>query len=188
MSYKQIVRCAWANNGDKLMLYYHDHEWGVPVHEDRGLFEFLVLEGAQAGLTWDTILKRRENYRKAFKNFDPRRVAVMTTKEQARLLHDSGIVRNRLKIESVVNNAKRFLEVQKEFGSFDAYVWQFAPKKIVRGVLTAKDIPTSTEDSERMSKDLMSRGFTFVGPTICYAFMQAVGMVDDHTSNCIKKK
>ncbi len=179
-----VKRCAWASN-DPLYSAYHDTEWGVPVHDDRLLFEFLILEGAQAGLSWITILKKREHYRKMFDSFDAKKIARYDAKKVAQLLGDAGIVRNKLKIAAAIQNAKAFLEAQKEFGSFDAYVWQFV------GGVTKKNhwsahakIPASTESSEAMSKDLRKRGFKFVGPTICYAFMQAVGMVNDHTTDC----
>ena len=159
-------RCAWAKS--ELAIAYHDEEWGVPEHDDRRLFECLTLEGAQAGLSWETILQKRENYRKAFARFDPRKVARFDARKKNALMKDPGIVRNRLKIESTVANAKAFLAVQKEFGSFDAYIWQF-------------------EDAKAMSKDLLKRGFRFVGPTICYAFMQAVGIVNDHTKDCFRR-
>ncbi|HWS12148.1 MAG TPA: DNA-3-methyladenine glycosylase I, partial [Rhodocyclaceae bacterium] len=174
------VRCAWAGD-DPLYVAYHDLEWGVPVHDDRLLFEFLVLEGAQAGLSWITILRKRENYRRAFEGFDPRRVARYGPDEVAALLADAGIVRNRLKIESAIANARAVLDVAGEFGSFDAYLWRFvdgAPIRNARGSLA--ELPAATEESRAMSKDLLRRGFRFVGPTICYALMQAVGMVNDH--------
>ncbi len=159
------TRCAWATT--PLGIAYHDREWGVPVHDDRILFEFLILEGAQAGLSWETILQKRENYRKALAGFEPRKVARFDSRKKQALMKDAGIVRNRLKIDSTVTNAKAFLAVQKEFGSFDAYVWRF-------------------KDAKAMSKDLLKRGFRFVGPTICYAFMQAVGMVNDHAKDCFR--
>ncbi len=181
-----MTRCAWAGT-DPLMIRYHDREWGSPVHDDRRLFEFLLLEGAQAGLSWSTILRKRENYRKAFDGFDPRKIARYTSRTIARLLKDDGIVRNRLKIESAVSNAKAFLEVQKEFGSFDAYIWRFVGGMVQQGRRRSlRDIPASTPESDAMSKDLKRRGFRFVGSTICYAFMQAVGMVNDHTSDCFR--
>ena len=169
------------------MIEYHDREWGVPQHNDRVLFEFLILEGAQAGLSWSTILAKRAAYRKAFSNFDPARVAVFGAPEIRRLLADPGIVRNRLKIRAAVANARAFLEVDKEFGSFDAYIWQFTgggPLNKRRRSL--RQVPAQTPESERMSKDLIRRGFKFVGPTICYAFMQAVGMVNDHLLSCFR--
>jgi DNA-3-methyladenine glycosylase I len=179
-------RCQWAGN-DSLMVAYHDEEWGTPEHGENRLFEFLILEGAQAGLSWTTILKKRENYRKAFANFDPEKVARFDKKKILQLMGDAGIVRNRLKIESAVSNAKSFLKVQREFGSFDRYVWQFvggSPIINKRGKMS--DIPAQTAESELMSKDLKKRGFNFVGPTICYAFMQACGLVNDHTTNCFR--
>jgi DNA-3-methyladenine glycosylase I len=180
-----LTRCAWAK--EPIYIEYHDHEWGVPFHDDRRLFEFLLLEGAQAGLSWITILKKRENYRRAFDNFDPRKVARYDRRKIRQLLADPGIVRNRLKIESAVQNAKAFLAVQKEFGSFDAYVWRFVGGRPIRNHRKAlKDIPARTPESDAMSKDLMRRGFRFVGSTICYAFMQAVGLVNDHTMDCFR--
>ena len=176
--------CAWAQSHE-LNRIYHDSEWGTPVHDDRLLFEFLILEGAQAGLSWLTILKKRENYRRAFDGFDVEKVARYGEKKMASLLADEGIVRNRLKIASAVTNAKAFLAVQKEFGSFDRYIWQFVggkPRQEHRASL--KDIPAHTPESDAMSKDLKKRGFRFVGSTICYAFMQAVGMVNDHLVDC----
>jgi DNA-3-methyladenine glycosylase I len=181
----EIVRCAWAVSD--AMIRYHDTEWGVPQHEDRVLFEFLILEGAQAGLSWETILRKREAYRKAFAGFDPRKVAKFDAKKIESLMQNDGIVRNRLKIEGAVKNAKAFLEVQREFGSFNTYVWTFvggAPKK--NRPKTMKNVPASTPESDALSKDLRKRGFTFVGSTICYAFMQAVGMVDDHAVGCFR--
>jgi DNA-3-methyladenine glycosylase I len=182
-----IVRCGWASAEPNLR--YHDEEWGVPVHDDRTLFEFLILEGAQAGLSWTTILNKRENYRKAFAGFDPRRVAGFDRRKIQALLRDPGIVRNRLKIASTIENAKAFLRVQKEFGSFDAYIWQFvggAPR--VNAFKAMKQVPAKTTESDAMSKDLKRRGFNFVGSTICYAFMQAVGMVNDHLVECFRYK
>ena len=178
-------RCAWAK-GD-LYIDYHDHEWGVPVHDDRLLFEFLILEGAQAGLSWITVLKKRENYRRAFDNFDARKVAGYSSRKIERLLADPGIVRNRLKVESAVRNAKAFLAVQAEFGSFDRYIWQFVGGQPVRNHRKSLGkIPARTPASDAMSRDLIKRGFKFVGSTICYAFMQAVGMVNDHTKDCFR--
>ena len=178
-------RCAWAK-GDRY-IEYHDIEWGVPVHDDRLLFEFLILEGAQAGLSWSTILNKRENYRLAFDNFDARKIAKYNARKIKSLMADAGIVRNRLKIESAIRNAKAFLAVQKEFGSFDKYIWSFvgsAPIQNQRKSL--KEIPARTSESDAMSKDLLKRGFKFVGSTICYAFMQAVGMVNDHVIDCFR--
>jgi DNA-3-methyladenine glycosylase I len=179
-------RCAWAGS-DPLYVAYHDQEWGVPVHDDRLMFEFLILEGAQAGLSWATILKKRENYRAAFDNFDPLLVALYDEKKIAELLGNPGIVRNRLKIASAVQNARSFLAVQDEFGSFDAYIWRFVggmPKRNAWRLMT--EIPAKTPESDALSKDLVSRGFKFVGSTICYAHMQAVGMVNDHVVGCFR--
>ncbi len=179
-------RCAWAGE-DPPMIDYHDLEWGVPVHDDRRLFEFLILEGAQAGLSWSTILRKRENYRRAFCDFAPTLVALFDDQDRARLLADTGIVRNRLKIRSAIENAKIFLQVQQEFGSFDAYIWQFVDGAPVQNHWeTLDEIPSQTAESARMSKSLKKRGFRFVGPTICYAFMQAVGMVNDHVVGCFR--
>ena len=181
----ELRRCRWASTGSAEYIAYHDREWGVPCHDDRVLFEFLTLEGAQAGLSWSTILAKRENYRKAFAGFDARKIARFDEAKIAALLQDPGIVRNRLKVESTVGNARAFLEVQKEFGSFDAYVWQFIGGKPRRnGWKSPAQVPASTSESDAMSKDLKRRGFKFVGSTIMYAFMQATGMVNDHTSGC----
>jgi DNA-3-methyladenine glycosylase I len=179
-----MKRCAWAET--PLGIAYHDREWGVPVHDDRVLFEFLILEGAQAGLSWETILRKRENYRRALANFDPAKVARFTSAKVKALMKDEGLVRNRLKLESTVTNARAFLAVQKEFGSFDAYVWRFVDGKprVNRG----DKVPAKTAQSDALSKDLLKRGFKFVGSTICYAYMQAVGMVDDHAPECFRKK
>jgi DNA-3-methyladenine glycosylase I len=178
-------RCAWATT--ELGIAYHDREWGVPQHDDRVLFEFLILEGAQAGLSWETILKKRENYRKAFANFDPAKVARFDAKKIEKLLADPGIVRNRLKVAGAVRNAKAFLAVQEEFGTFDAYVWRFVGgKPLGNRRKSMKEVPARTSESDAMSKDLLKRGFTFVGSTICYAFMQAVGMVNDHEVDCFR--
>ncbi len=180
------TRCSWGNS-DPIYIEYHDMEWGVPIHDDRKLFEFLILEGAQAGLSWITILKRRENYRKAFDRFDPEKVARYGAKKVRQLLADSGIIRNRLKIESAIQNAKAFLKLQEEFESFDAYMWKFVGGKPKQNAWkTLKQIPAKTPESEAMSKDLIKRGFRFVGPTICYAHMQAVGMVNDHVIDCFR--
>lgn len=176
-------RCSWAKTD--LSIAYHDREWGVPVHDDRTLFEFLILEGAQAGLNWETILKKRENYRRAFDNFDPVKVAKYNKRKIASLLGDEGIIRNRLKIASAVQNAQAFLAVQKEFGSFDAYVWRFVNGKPLRRK-RGKPVPATTPESAALSRDLQQRGFKFVGSTICYAFMQAVGMVNDHGPKCFR--
>ena len=181
----KLIRCPWAK-GDEYV-QYHDTEWGVPVHNDRLLFEFLILEGAQAGLSWATILKKRDNYRKAFDGFDPALVAKYGRKKQASLMADAGIVRNRLKIESAIGNAKVFLEVQDEFGTFDKFIWSFVGGKPVQNSWRSlKDVPAQTPGSEAMSKELKRRGFRFVGGTICYAFMQAVGMVNDHLVGCFR--
>ena len=182
----ELKRCDWAKS--EIMVRYHDEEWGVPLHDDCGLFEFLCLEGAQAGLSWETILKKRENYRSAFDGFRPEVVAKYDHKKIKRLLADAGIVRNRLKIASVVTNAKALLSVQKDFGSFDRYIWQFAPQKATKPPKTLRDVPARTADSDRMSKDLKKRGFSFVGSTICYAFMQAVGIVNDHSEKCFRRR
>ena len=182
---QEQTRCGWAST--TLSIAYHDDEWGVPVHTDRVLFEFITLEGAQAGLSWETILKKREAYREAFAHFDPAKVARFTPARVERLLQNPGIVRNRLKIESTVTNAKAFLAVQKEFGSFDAYVWRFVNcSPLTNRRRTMKDLPARTAESDALSRDLSKRGFTFVGSTICYAFMQAVGMVDDHLDGCFR--
>jgi DNA-3-methyladenine glycosylase I len=180
-------RCAWART--PISIAYHDLEWGVPVHDDRRLFELLTLEGAQAGLSWETILKKRDAYREAFDGFDPAVVAAFTPARIERLLADPGIVRNRLKIQSTVGNAKAFLAVQDEFGSFDAYVWQFVGgRQRMNRWKTLRHLPARTSESDELSRDLLRRGFRFVGSTICYAFMQAVGMVNDHTTDCFKYK
>jgi len=183
----EIVRCGWASAEPNLR--YHDEEWGVPVHDDRKLFEFLILEGAQAGLSWTTILNKRENYRKAFAGFDPKRVAHFDRRKIEALLRDPGIVRNELKIVSAIENAKALLRVREEFGRFDTYVWQFvggAPR--VNAFKAMKQVPARTAESDAISKDLKRRGFNFVGSTICYAFMQAVGMVNDHLVKCFRYK
>jgi DNA-3-methyladenine glycosylase I len=179
------IRCAWATEG--LSVPYHDEEWGVPVHDDRTLFEFLILEGAQAGLSWSTILNKRENYRKVFDRFDPARVARYDRRKVQQLLRDPGIVRNKLKVASAIENAKAFLRVQEEFGSFDGYIWQFVGgKPRVNKRKSMRQVPARTAESDAMSKDLKRRGFNFVGSTICYAFMQATGMVNDHLVNCFR--
>jgi DNA-3-methyladenine glycosylase I len=181
------TRCFWATTDDPLYLAYHDQEWGVPVHDDRLLFEFLVLEGTQAGLSWYTILRKRPNYHLAFDGFDPRKIAHYDEQKVAELLGNPGIIRNRLKINAAIRNAQAFLRVQQEFGSFDAYMWQFVGgKPIVNAWAAGREIPTETEISRKMSKDFLQRGFRFVGPTICYAYMQAVGMVNDHTTDCFR--
>jgi DNA-3-methyladenine glycosylase I len=179
------VRCAWART--ELGITYHDAEWGVPVHDDKLLFEFLILEGAQAGLSWETILRKRARYREVFEGFDPARVSRFTARKVARLLEDPGIVRNRLKVESTVTNARAFLEVANEFGTFDAYVWRFVGgRPRVNRWRRMTQVPPRTAESDALSKALSSRGFRFVGSTICYAFMQAVGMVNDHTVDCFR--
>jgi len=181
------VRCGWAR-GD-LEIRYHDEEWGAPLHDERRLFEFLVLEGAQAGLSWSTILRKRAAYRRAFDDFDPTKVARYTARRVERLLGDAGIVRNRAKIEATIANARAFLEVQREQGSFDAYAWRFVSGRPVQNAWRSpREVPAQTETSRAMSKDLLKRGFRFVGPTICYAFMQAVGMVNDHTVDCFRQR
>ncbi len=186
-SQSTLVRCRWARN--PLAIAYHDKEWGTPVHDDRTLFEFLILEGAQAGLSWDTILQKRDHYRQAFDNFDPKKVAKYDGKKQKVLLKNPGIVRNKLKIASAVKNAQAFLAIQKEFGSFDQYIWQFTGgKPKVNACKAGEAVPASTLESGAMSKDLKKRGFNFVGATICYAFMQAVGMVNDHAIDCFRYK
>jgi len=178
-------RCAWART--PLSISYHDEEWGVPVHDDRRHFEFLVLEGAQAGLSWETVLKKRERYREVFDGFDPAKVARYTARKVARLLRDPGVIRNRLKVGSAVVNARGFLKVQEEFGSFDAYVWRFVGGRPRVNRWTAlREIPAKTAESDALSRDLISRGFRFVGPTIIYAHMQATGMVNDHTIDCFR--
>jgi DNA-3-methyladenine glycosylase I len=178
-------RCFWAQNGDGLYTRYHDEEWGRPSHDDRHLFEMVILEGAQAGLSWSTILNKREGYRRAFANFDPRKVARFDARRRATLLRDEGIVRNRLKIESTVTNAQAFLQVQQELGSFDAYLWAFVGgKPLVNRPAGRGGVPARTELSDRISKDLKKRGFRFVGTTIVYAFLQAVGVVNDHSREC----
>ena len=186
-SRKQPARCPWANN--ELAIAYHDEEWGVPVHDERTLFEFLILEGAQAGLSWNIILQKRNRYRDVFDHFDPVLVAAYDKRKVRELLGDPGIVRNRLKIAATIENAKRFLTIQREFGSFDRYIWQFVggqPK--TNSWRSLRQVPARIEESDAMSKDLQKRGFRFVGSTICYAFMQAVGMVNDHLTTCFRYK
>ncbi len=186
MTAAPVRRCRWAGS-DPLMLDYHDRQWGVPAHNDLTLFEFLTLEGAQAGLSWSTILKKRDNYRRAFAGFDAAKVARFNTRSVARLMSDAGIVRNRLKVESTISNARAILEVQQQFGSFDTYIWRFvdgSPK--LNKFKRLADLPANTPIAERMSKDLKKRGFRFVGPTICYAFMQAAGLVNDHETTCFR--
>ena len=180
-------RCAWVDENNDLYIEYHDKEWGVPVYDDRVLFEFLILEGAQAGLSWLTILQKREGYRKAFKNFDVKKVAKMTDKDVEKLLENPNIVRNRLKVNATIINAQRFIEVQKEFGSFSNYQWEFVGGKPIKNAWkTIKEVPAVTNEAEAFSKDLKKRGFKFVGPTIMYAYMQAIGMVNDHTVDCFR--
>ena len=178
-----LHRCHWAKTD--LAIAYHDREWGVPLHDDRGLFEFLILEGAQAGLSWEIILRKRDNYRAAFDNFDPRKVAKYDQRKVARLLNNAGIIRNRLKINSAIQNAKAFLAIKKEFGSFDVYVWQFVNRKTIKRK-RAEGVKAFTPQSDLLSRDLLGRGFKFVGSTICYSFMQAVGMVNDHELSCFR--
>jgi DNA-3-methyladenine glycosylase I len=178
-------RCIWAQGEE--MIQYHDSEWGIPVHDDKKLFEMLILEGAQAGLSWSTILKRRKTYRAAFDNFDAKKISKYTQKDVTRLLSDEGIIRNRLKIKSTINNAQKFLEIQKEFGSFEKYIWGFVGgKQIKNNFAKHTDVPASTILSDQISKDLKKRGFSFVGTTIVYAYLQAVGIVNDHTKNCFR--
>ena len=179
-----MKRCGWAKT--ELSIAYHDTEWGVPNHDDRSLFEFIILEGAQAGLSWETILKKRENYRRAFDHFDPRLVAKYDRCKVDELLADSGIIRNRLKITAAIENARAFLAVKEEFGSFDAYVWKFVNGRPLKNQWKSSEVPGHTIESDEMSKDLKRRGFKFVGTTICYAFMQAVGMVNDHEKSCFR--
>ena len=183
-----VTRCKWAGD-DPLYCDYHDNEWGAPLHNDKMLFEFLILEGAQAGLSWITILRKRENYRKAFDNFDPNIIVNYTQNKADELLQNEGIIRNKLKITSAIKNAKAFLEVQEKFGSFDKYIWSFTDGKTIQNHWASlSEVPVSTPESDAMSKDLKKRGFKFVGPTICYAFMQATGMVNDHTTDCFRYK
>ena len=185
---ENMKRCSWCGE-DQLYTKYHDEEWGVPLHDDRQLFEMINLEGAQAGLSWITILRKRENYKKAFDNFDAKKIVKYDSKKIESLLQNEGIVRNRLKVNAVVTNAKAFLEIQKEFGSFDSYIWQFVGgKPLVNKRKTMGDVPAKAEESDAMSKDLLKRGFKFVGSTICYAFMQATGMVNDHVTDCFRYK
>jgi DNA-3-methyladenine glycosylase I len=182
---ENVKRCRWAES--ESMIQYHDMEWGSPVHDDRCLFEFLILEGAQAGLSWSTILNKRQNYRQAYDKFDPKKIAKYDARKVKQLLNNPGIVRNRLKVAASIRNAQLFLKVQKEFGSFDKYIWSFVGGKPKRNKWPEhKKIPARTKESDAMSKDLIARGFKFVGSTICYAFMQAVGMVNDHTTDCFR--
>lgn len=184
---KPVARCPWAKDG--LYSEYHDREWGVPVHDDRHFFEMLILEGAQAGLSWQTILNKRQNYRIAFDNFDPAKVAAYGESKITALLANPGIVRNRLKVTAAVRNAQAYLRVQREFGSFDAYVWRFVGGRTIQNKRASmRDVPASTPESDAMSKDLQHRGFTFVGTSICYAFMQATGLVNDHLTSCFRWK
>ncbi len=186
---RNIKRCPWGKWGDSLYLKYHDKEWGVPVYDDRVIFEFLLLESAQAGLSWEIILRKREGYRKAFRQFNPQKVAKMTQRDAVRLLKNPKIIRNRLKIKAAINNAKCFLEVQKEFGNFSRYIWQFVGgKPIVNKRKELKDYPAKTKASEALAKDLKARGFKFLGPVVCYAHMQATGLVNDHTVDCFRYK
>ena len=178
-------RCQWAGTTSELMIKYHDTEWGRPVHDDQVLYEFLILEGAQAGLSWSTVLNKRENYRKAYDNFDYKKIATYNENKIAELLQNEGIIRNKLKINSAINNARQFLKVQKEFGSFDVYIWQFVDNKPIKNpIKEMSDIPTSTDLSNKISKDLKKRKFNFIGTTIIYSFMQAVGLVNDHLESC----
>ncbi|XKT75058.1 MAG: DNA-3-methyladenine glycosylase I [Patescibacteria group bacterium UBA2103] len=186
---KNKTRCPWVPEDKDFYIRYHDEEWGVPMHDDQKIFEFLTLESAQAGLSWETILKKREGYRKNFKNFDPKKVAKLTEVDIKKMLQDSSIIRNRKKIEATINNAKRFLEVQKEFGSFDVYMWSFVGGKPMQSkIKTSKDYPAVTKESEAFAKDLKKRGFKFLGPTTVYAHMQASGMVNDHAVDCFRYK
>jgi len=181
-------RCGWSIS-DPLMIDYHDNEWGVPVHDERKHFEMIVLDGAQAGLSWQTVLKKREAYRKAFDNFDYRKVALYDDKKIKELLNNTGIIRNRLKVSSAIKNAKAFLEVRKEFGTFDKYIWQFVGGSTIHNSWKSlKELPAKTPESDTMSKDMKKRGFNFIGSTICYAYMQAAGMVNDHTTECFRHK
>lgn len=185
---KEQMRCGWCGT-DPMYVKYHDEEWGKPVYDDKILFEFLILEGAQAGLSWITILKRREGYRKAFADFDVQKVAAFTAEDEERLMNDPGIIRNGLKVKAAITNAKQFIAIQKEFGSFADYMWGFLPDKkpILNNVQTLGDVPARTEISDAISKDMKKRGFKFFGTTICYAHMQATGMVNDHLANCISR-
>ncbi len=186
---KTITRCAWVPKNDSLYIAYHDNEWGVPVHDDRILFEFLLLEGMQAGLSWSTVLHKRENFRKAFDDFDARKIARYTNHDRQRLLANPGIIRNRAKIEACIQNADRYLSIQAEFGSFDAYIWRFVGGKPIQNRFApTQQIPATSKESDAMSKDLKARGFKFVGSTICYSHMQATGMVNDHTTDCFRYK
>ncbi len=182
-----MKRCSWLNLENELYIKYHDEEWGVPCHDDTKLFELIVLEGAQAGLSWETVLKKRKNYRNAFDNFDPKKVAKYTEKKIEKLLQNKGIIRNRLKINSAIRNAKVFLEIQKEFGSFDKYIWGFVNNKPIKNKFNKiSEIPAETKLSAEIAKDLKKRGMNFVGPTIMYAYMQSIGMVNDHEVGCFR--
>ncbi len=185
---KPLNRCAWSTfRNNPSMLAYHDEEWGVPVHDDRKLFEFLILDGFQAGVSWEIVLNKRDNFRKAFHKFNVKKIARYTDADVQRLLNDAGIIRNRLKIAAAITNARAFLATQKEFGSFDAYIWQFTGGKTIKHKWKSlKEIPATSKESDAMSRDLKARGFKFVGSTICYAFMQAAGMVNDHTTDCFR--
>lgn len=188
MKTTNLVRCGWSTN-DPLYIKYHDEEWGLPLHDDKKLFELLILEGMQAGLSWITILRKRDNFRKAFDHFNPHKIIKYDDTKIASLLNNEGIIRNKLKVNGVVKNANAFLKLQKEFGSFDKYIWQFTGgKPIINSWTSLKGIPAKTKESDAMSKDLKKRGFTFVGSTICYAFMQAAGMVNDHVKECFRYK
>jgi DNA-3-methyladenine glycosylase I len=185
---KKVKRCLWPKEDDLLMVKYHDEEWGVPVHNDRKIFEFLVLESAQAGLSWRTVLYKRENYRKAFAGFDPVKISKFTTRDETRLLKNAGIIRNRLKISAAINNAKKFLEIQKEFGTFAKYSWQFVGGKPIRHTIKKlSDYPVVIKEAEELAADLKKRGFKFLGPTVIYAHMQATGMVNDHMVGCFRR-
>ncbi len=185
---KDIKRCDWTM-GDELMIKYHDEEWGVQLHDDQKLFEYIVLDAFQAGLSWKTILHKRENFRSALDNFDPKKIAKYSEKKIEKLMNDAGIIRNKLKIQATITNAKAFLEIQKQFGTFDKYIWQFTKYKTIKhNRKTIQDLPATSKESDEMSKDLKKRGFKFVGSTICYAFMQAAGMVNDHTVTCFRCK
>ena len=186
---RTFSRCPWVDLSKSDYVDYHDKEWGVPVHDDQLMFEFLLLEGAQAGLNWYTVLQKRENYRRAFDRFNPRKISNYGEKEIKALLDNSGIIRNKLKIHAAINNAKKFLEVQQEFGSFNAYIWGFVNgKPMVHRIKRLKDYPTTSPESDALSKDLRQRGFKFVGSTICYAHMQATGLINDHSVNCFRRK
>ena len=184
----KLTRCEWPGNNE-LSIEYHDREWGVPLHDENFLFEYLILDAFQAGLSWKTILNKRKNFQKAFHNFNAKKISKYSEKDKSRLLNDKGIIRNRLKINASITNAQKFLEIQKEFGSFDKYIWQFTNHKTINNKFkNLSDLPVKTKESEKMSEDLKKRGFKFCGPTICYAFMQAAGMVNDHTTNCFRYK